>query len=86
MQSGFRAGHGCTSTTLKVLNDIGTLARSGGCGVRCSGSRKYVFIPKMVKPKSPDLRHRTFLQGTSYHRPKERHMKRWVNVIVRREL
>jgi hypothetical protein len=22
MQSGFRAGHGCTSTTLKVLNDI----------------------------------------------------------------
>jgi hypothetical protein len=22
MQSGFRAGHGCTSATLKVLNDI----------------------------------------------------------------
>ena len=25
MQSGFRAGHGCTSATLKVLNDILTV-------------------------------------------------------------
>ncbi|CDQ96847.1 unnamed protein product [Oncorhynchus mykiss] len=46
MQSGFRAGHGCTSATLKVLNDILTaIDKKQYCAA--------LFIDLVASPGSP---------------------------------